>query len=171
MKDETRRIGQVCAHTHKLTQTHTRSSKAICSMRRKEQFVHKPDGPSFTTVPPSLQPPTKPTNPSPCTNRALRVQYTSPHPSLHSTSACPLVFYSSNSPPAFPVYTLRYRGCPPLPYVEPRRPLSAVSGYICSFKLTPSSSRSGCSSFRYSSYWPLFSTFAAIPVHFHTSYG
>ena len=40
-----------------------------------------------------------------------------------------------------------------------------ASGYMLSFKFTPNSSRMGWSSFRYSSYWPLFSTFALIPVY------
>lgn len=36
------------------------------------------------------------------------------------------------------------------------------SGYISSLKIMPNSSRNGSSSRRYSSYWPLFSTFALI---------
>lgn len=39
-----------------------------------------------------------------------------------------------------------------------------ASGYMTSLRLTPSSSRIGCSSCKYSSYWPLFSTFALMPV-------
>lgn len=35
---------------------------------------------------------------------------------------------------------------------------------MISLRWTPSSSRIGCSSCRYSSYWPLFSTFALMPV-------
>ena len=40
----------------------------------------------------------------------------------------------------------------------------ASSGYKSSFRDTLSSSRSGLSSSRYWSYWPLFSTFALIPI-------
>ena len=38
-----------------------------------------------------------------------------------------------------------------------------LSGYRFSLSCTPSSSRIGCSSRRYSSYWPLFSTLALMP--------
>ena len=38
------------------------------------------------------------------------------------------------------------------------------SGYMFSFRLTPSSSRMPSSSCRYSSYWLLFSTFALMPA-------
>lgn len=37
------------------------------------------------------------------------------------------------------------------------------SGYMASFSGIPSSSRMGSSSWRYSSYWPLFSTLNLIP--------
>lgn len=38
------------------------------------------------------------------------------------------------------------------------------SGYMVSLSGMPSSSRMGSSSWRYSSYWPLFSTLNLIPV-------
>lgn len=47
---------------------------------------------------------------------------------------------------------------------KPRLIYFCSSGYRSSFKGTPSSSRSGLSSARYCSYWPLFSTLALMPV-------
>ena len=58
--------------------------------------------------------------------------------------------------PILAIYTLLHDG--PLPSH------TAGSGYRSSLRLTPSSSRRSFSSSRYSSYWPLFSTFALIPI-------
>jgi len=65
-----------------------------------------------------------------------------------------------------------YESTPLLPWstMSPPKPDYALyfdSGYRSSFKLTPNSSRSGLSSSKYCSYWPLFSTFALIPIAYH----